>query len=187
MLHSSSDNANFHAVTIAVVLMELGNPGHCQPQYVLFQRGTARQAAAQCLNRVSASSSAICWFRVVLHVRRVQPRTPSVASFGSEAPVYDAVAQGCLLPHKALICDRVRFEPSQGAPLRDPKNLFGPMTQRLRLALDGHDPAQYYQPPKTSTWHPFAVTVNDLQRRLGGRCCTLGLNHRLRRCPKDAG
>ncbi len=40
----------------------------------------------------------------------------------------------CGLPLRALICDRVRFEPSQGAPRCDPKNLLGPMIKRLRLA-----------------------------------------------------
>ena len=104
-----------------------------------------------------------------------------------EAHVYDAVAQDCLLPHRALICDRVRFEPSQGAPRCDPKNLLGPMTQRLRLALDGHDPAQCYQPLRTATLHPVVIAVDELQRRLGGRCCKLGLNHRFGRCPKDPG
>jgi hypothetical protein len=56
-------------------------------------------------------------------------------------------------------------------------------------ALDGHDPAQCYQPLRTATLHPVAIAVDELQRRLGGpgRCCKLGLNHRLGRCPKDPG
>ena len=99
--------------------------------------------------------------------------------------MYDAFAQVCRLPHRALIYDRVRFQHSQGAPRCDPKNLLGPMTRRLRLALDGHDPAQCYQPLRTATLHPVVIAVDDLQRRLGGRCCKLGLNHRLG--PKDSG
>jgi hypothetical protein len=98
--------------------------------------------------------------------------------------MYDAFAQVCRLPHRALIYDRVRFQHSQGAPRCDPKNLLGPMTRR-RLALDGHDPAQCYQPLRTATLHPVVIAVDDLQRRLGGRCCKLGLNHRLG--PKDSG
>jgi hypothetical protein len=132
-----------------------------------------------------------CWF----HGGAPRPATNSFCSvvrvLWVEAHVYDAVAhwQDCRhgLPHRALICDRVRFQPSQGTPRCDPKNLVGPMTVRLRLALDGHEPAQRCQRPRTSTLHPFVVTVNDLQRRLGGRCCTLGLNHRLGRCPKETG
>ena len=61
------------------------------------------------------------------------------------------------------------------------------MTRRLRLALDGHDPAQCYQPLRTATLHPVVIAVDDLQRRLGGRGCKLGLDHRLGRCPKDSG
>ena len=73
------------------------------------------------------------------------------------------------------------------APRCDPKNLVGPMTRRLRLALDGHDPAQCYQPLRAATLHPVVFAVDHLQRRLGGRCCKLGLIHRLGRCPKDSG
>ncbi len=48
----------------------------------------------------------------------------------------------------ALIRDQVRFQPSEGAPLREPKNLLGPMTTGFGLPETGmiqHDPAQCYQ------------------------------------------
>ena len=84
-----------------------------------------------------------CTAGVLRHGAGGRPATNSfVASFGSfqwvEADEYDAAQLvDCLLPHRALICDQVRFEPSQGVPLCDPKNLLGPMTQRLGLPLTG--------------------------------------------------
>ena len=102
--------------------------------------------------------------------------------------MYDAVAQDCLLPHRALICDQVRFQLSQGAPLCDPKNLLGPMTTGFGLPVTARMiQPNAISPPKTLTLHAIAVTVNDLQRGLGGRCCMLGLNHRLGLFPKDSG
>ena len=40
---------------------------------------------------------------------------------------------------------------------------------------------------RAATLHPVVIAVDHLQRRLGGRCCKLGLIHRLGRCPKDSG
>ncbi len=78
--------------------------------------------------------------------------------------MYDAVAEDCLLPHRALICDQVRFQPSQGAPLCAPKSLLGPMTTGFGLPVMGmiQPNLNVISPPKTLTLHPIAVTVSDL-------------------------
>ncbi len=63
-----------------------------------------------------------------------------------------------------------------GAQKRTPQKPGTPVRRQYR-----------YQPLRTATLHPVAIAVDELQRRLGGRCCKLGLNHRFGRCPKDPG